>query len=251
MVNTKDGPKITVITVTYNSADTLLKTMTSVLEQTYLPYEYIIIDGGAADGTLAVIDSAREGFDKKGIRLLVTSEPDNGIYDAMNKGIGKATGDIIGIINSDDWYEPDALETVAAYYSKEPFDLFYADLRMVFPTGRTFVKHSKDSRYQTSRNWNHPTTFITRQVYDKNKYRTDSLHDDYDLILRLKKEGVRTTVVNKVLANFTMSGVSHKRGLSGALTSIREKYAIYRQNGYSRLYLIEPVMEEFGKLIIG
>jgi len=243
--------RISIVTVTYNSSATLKRTMMSVLEQTYPPYEYIIIDGGSSDATLAVIDSVRAGFDEKGIRLLVTSEPDNGIYDAMNKGIKKATGDIIGIINSDDWYEEDALETVAEEYERSPFDLFFADLRMVFPSGRTFIKHSKDGRYQTSRNWNHPTTFITRQIYDSNSYRTDSIHDDYDLILRLKKQGVRTRVVNKVLANFAMSGVSHKRQIAKTIKSIKEKYKIYRQNGYSRLYIIEPVMQEFGKLIIG
>ncbi len=250
MTNEK-SPRISVVTVTYNSADTLPKTMASVQSQTYPPYEYIIIDGGSNDGTLAAVDAARAGFDEKGIRLVVVSEPDNGIYDAMNKGVTKATGDIIGIINSDDWYEADALETVADSYREEPFDLFYADLRLVFPGGKSFVKHSRDRRYQTSRDWNHPTTFITKEIYDKYKYRTGSIHDDYDLILRLKKDGVRTRVVNKVLADFTMSGVSHRRGLSGAIESIRQKYEIYRRNGYARYYIIEPVLEEFGKLIIG
>ena len=73
------SPRISIVTVTYNSAETLRRTMMSVIGQTYPPYEYIIIDGGSADGTLAVIDSVRSYFDEKGIRLLVTSEPDNGI----------------------------------------------------------------------------------------------------------------------------------------------------------------------------
>ena len=251
-MKTEDNtPRISIVTATYNSAATLPRTMSSVLAQTYPAYEYIIIDGGSNDGTLATIEKVRESFDEKGIRLIVVSEPDNGMYDAMNKGVEKASGDIIGIINSDDWYEDDALETVAGAYRDEPFDLFYADLRLIFPGGKTIVKHSKDRRYQTSRHWNHPTTFITKEIYDKNKYRTDCLHDDYDLILRLKKQGVKTRVVNKVLADFSMSGVSHKRGFRGAIRSIRQKYAIYRQNGYGWYYIIEPVMEEFGKLIIG
>ena len=168
------------------------------------------------------------------------------MYDAMNKGIEKASGDIIGIINSDDWYEPDALETVAATYKKEPFDLFWADLRMHLPDGRTFVKHSRDRRYQTSRDWNHPTTFITKETYDRFRYKKDTIHDDYDLILRLRAAGVRSRV-----ANFRMNGVSHKRSLSDAISRIKLKYGIYRQNGYGCFYILEPVMVELGKLIIG
>lgn len=243
--------RISVVTVTYNSGQTLSYTVRSVLDQTYPAYEYIVIDGGSTDDTLSVMGSFAGEFEQKNIKLTIVSESDNGIYDAMNKGIKKASGDIIGIINSDDWYEPCALETVAAAYEESPFDLFYADLRMVFPGGKSFIKHSKLRRYQTSRDWNHPTTFITKQIYDRYQYRTDTIHDDYDLILRLRKANVRTKVVNRVLANFRMSGVSHSRNLKGAIKSIKVKYGIYRRNGYGRYYIIEPLLEEFGKLIIG
>ena len=87
--------------------------------------------------------------------------------------------------------------------------------------------------------------------YDKYEYRTDNIHDDYDLILRLKKNGVRTVVVNKVLASFAMNGISHRRSISSAIKSIKVKYEIYRRNGYSRFYLFECVIVEAGKLIIG
>ena len=249
-MDTKDI-KISVITATYDSAETIKDTLLSIAHQTHPAHEYIIMDGGSKDDTLTIVEDHREAIEKRGTKLIVVSEPDNGMYDAMNKGIDRASGDIIGIINSDDWYEDDALETVADAYIKEPFDLFYADLRMHFPGGRTFVKHSRKRRYATSRDWNHPTTFITKEIYKNNKYRTDTLHDDYDLILRLKKEKVREKVVNKVLANFRMDGVSHRRGFRGAIKSIRLKYGIYRRNGYGWYYIIEPVMEEFGKLIIG
>ena len=245
------GLRISVVTVTYNSENTLPGTIRSVLDQSFLPYEYIIIDGLSTDATLQAVERFREEFDEKGIRLTVVSEKDEGIYDAMNKGVRLAGGDIVGIINSDDHYEKDALSTVAQTYEKTPFDLFYADIRMVLPDGRSFVKHSRDRRYATSRDWNHPTTFIARSIYDRYLYRTDNIHDDYDLILRLKKDGVRTVVVNKVLASFAMNGVSHKRSLSSALSSIRAKYGIYRRNGYSRFYIFECVIVEAGKLIIG
>ena len=247
----KDDIKISVITVTYNSEATLSDTMRSVAEQTYLPYEYIIVDGKSSDGTLSVAESFRGDLEAKGVRLDIISEPDKGIYDAMNKGIDRASGDIIGIINSDDRYEKDALEVVASEYAREEFDLFYADLRMVKPDGTSFIKHARDRKYATSRDWNHPTTFITKRIYDRYHYKTETIHDDYDLILRLKRHKVKTRVVNRTLAEFSMNGVSHSRSVAAAIKSIKTKYAIYRNNGYGPGYFFECLIVELGKLIIG
>lgn len=247
----KDDIKISVITVTYNSEATLANTMRSVADQTYLPYEYIIVDGKSSDGTLSVAESFRGDLEAKGVRLDIISEPDKGIYDAMNKGIDRASGDIIGIINSDDRYEKDALEVVASEYAREEFDLFYADLRMVKPDGTSFIKHARDRKYATSRDWNHPTTFITKRIYDRYHYKTETIHDDYDLILQLKRHKVKTRVVNRTLAEFSMNGVSHSRSVAAAIKSIKTKYAIYRNNGYGPGYFFECLIVELGKLIIG
>ncbi len=243
--------KFSIVTVTYNSAATFADTIKSVLEQTYTPYEYIVIDGKSSDDTLKVLEGYRSALESKGIRLNVVSEKDNGIYDAMNKGIALASGDIVGIINSDDWYEADALETVADAYAREGFDLFYADIRMRRPDGMSFVKHSRNRRYATSRDWNHPTTFITKEIYKRYRYRNETIHDDYDLILRLRADNAKIVVVNKVIADFRMNGVSHSRSVSAAIKSIGIKYRIYRQNGYSRFYIFECIIVEAGKLIIG
>lgn len=247
----KTSVKISIVTVSFNSAETIRDTVRSVLTQTRAPYEYIVVDGASSDGTADIVRGYEEEFAKKGIALTVLSEKDNGMYDAMNKGIALATGDIIGIINSDDRYEDCAVETVADAYERSPFDLFYADVRMVLPDGRSFVKHSRDRSYATSRDWNHPTTFITRKMYDRYKYRNETIHDDYDLILRLKRDHAKVCVVNKVIADFTMNGISHKRSIRSAISSIKIKYAIYRKNGYSRFYIFECVAVEIGKLIIG
>lgn len=242
---------ISVITVTYNSGATLADTINSILSQSVMPYEYIIVDGKSSDNTLDIAEQYRSQIEDAGIRFTVISEPDNGIYDAMNKGIDMACGKIIGIINSDDWYENNAIEVVTNTYEKQPFDLFYADLRMIKPDGTSFVKHSKNRRYATSRDWNHPTTFITKEMYDQYKYKNDTIHDDYDLILRLKKANAKIVVVNEVIANFRMNGVSHVRSISKALSRMKIKYGIYRQNGYSPLYFAECFLVEVGKLIIG
>lgn len=243
--------KVSIVTVTYNSEATLITAMNSVLHQECKPYEYIIIDGNSTDNTVALAKSMKDEFDAAGINLIVVSEPDKGIYDAMNKGIKMASGDIVGMINSDDFYEKNAVRVVSEAYERTPFDLFYADVRMIKPDGTSFVKHSRNRRYATSRDWNHPTTFITKEIYNNYTYKNDTIHDDYDLILRLKKAGVRVCVVNEVIADFNMNGVSHERSLKKAIDRIKIKYGIYRQNGYSPIYLIECVAVEMGKLIIG
>jgi len=243
--------RFSIITVTYNGEATLKRTMESVLHQTYKPFEYLIIDGQSRDDTLKIADSMNEEFEAAGINLRITSEPDKGIYDAMNKGIALAKGDIVGMINSDDWYEENALSVVAKAYEEENFGLFFADLRMHRPNGQCFIKKSRNRKYATSRDWNHPTTFITKEVYNGYKYKNETIHDDYDLILRLKKAGIKTVVVNETIANFTMNGVSHERNIRAALKRMNIKYSIYRKNGYSRFYFLECFMVEFAKLIIG
>ncbi len=240
---------VSIITVTYNSAATIRDTIESVLNQSYAPVEYIIVDGQSEDSTLEVIQEYQARFDKKGVKYSVISEKDNGIYDAMNKGIRLASGELIGMINSDDWYEPNALECAVRCYEEQGYDLFFADLRMHFPTGRTFVKRARNRKYATSRDWNHPTTFITKHMYDQYEYRCDTIHDDYDLILRLKKSGAHIEVVNEVLANFRMNGTSHEKSIRKAMERIRIKYGIYRNNGYSRFYIVECIAMEAVKLV--
>ena len=132
-----------IITVCYNSEKTIKRTMDSVLAQTVAPYEYIIIDGKSTDGTLNIIEEYRPLFSAKGIKLVLTSEEDEGIYDAMNKGIDKAEGDIVGIINSDDYYEPEAVEVMEDTFKKTGCDLAFADIRMHMTNGVTFIKKAR------------------------------------------------------------------------------------------------------------
>lgn len=240
-----------IITVTFNSEKTLRRAMNSVINQTMAPVEYIIVDGGSTDKTVEVAESFKENAISKGIELKIVSEPDNGMYDAMNKGIAMARGQVVGMINSDDYYELDAIAKVNRVYEKDSFDLFWADIYMHMPTGSKFVKHAKNRNYMTSRDWNHPTTFITKEMYRKYQYRNDTIHDDYDLILRMKKDGVKVSVLNEPLANFTMNGVSHQRSIKGAIERIQIKYDIYRRNGYSKFYIVECVGVELAKLILG
>lgn len=242
---------VSIITVSYNSENTIRRTIESVYRQTCPQIEYIIVDGASTDHTMEIVEEYKEAFEEKGRVYRYISESDVGIYDAMNKGIRMAQGDIIGIINSDDWYEPEAAECAICSYERQPYDLFYSALRIVSDKG-SFIKKSKDSRWVTSRYWNHPTTFIPKQVYEKYQYKNETIHDDWDLILRIRKgiSDCRICVEDKVLANFTRNGVSHEKGIKKAIERAKIKYKIYRDNGYSRLYFIECYGMEAAKLIV-
>ena len=124
--------KITIITVAYNSAKTIRDTIESVLSQTYNDFEYIIVDGNSKDNTIDIVKGYEDRFNN---RLRWISEPDKGLYDAMNKGISMATGDIIGIINSDDFYHRnDIFEQVVSAFSDKQVDAIYGDVHFVNPS---------------------------------------------------------------------------------------------------------------------
>ena len=244
-------PLVSITTVTYNSEKTLARTIESVLGQTYDKIEYLIIDGLSQDKTLEVAESYREKFAARGFAYTILSEADKGMYDAINKGIRLSKGEIIGNINSDDWYEPEAVEKAVGLMAETGCAYMYADLRIIRPDGSGFIKRAKRQRLATSRGWNHPTQFALRSVHERFPYKLESLHDDFDLFLKVRKAGYNIGVLNQVLANFTLEGMSHDRHLRTAAARGRCRYRIYRNNGYSRWYIVECVMIEAAKLLLG
>lgn len=244
--------KFTIITVAYNSENCIARTIESVLSQTHNEIEYLIIDGKSADKTVEIAESYRQALEAKGIAYTIVSEPDGGIYDAMNKGIRLATGDIIGLLNSDDTYEPEALQTVAETFAQTNCELMFADVRIHKPDGSSFIKKARLRRFETSRDWNHPTTFVRGDIYKANPFRNLGIHDDYGFFLQMKRQGRKIVTVNKVLANFRMGGASNKKSFKAAKKRIRDRYQYcYRINGYSRWYLVECVVIEAAKMILG
>ncbi|MCQ2385795.1 MAG: glycosyltransferase [Clostridia bacterium] len=243
--------KVSIITATYNSSSTLKRTMKSVLEQTYSHLEYIIMDGASEDDTLEIARSFETDFAKAGKELRIFSVKDRGMYDAINKGVDIATGVLIGNVNSDDFYEPDAVENVVNEYLKEPYDMIYGDLRIYKKAG-SFIKKARLEPFVSTRYWNHPTTFITKETYSKEKYRVESMYDDYDLMLRLRKGGYRVRVVNKVLSNFTFGGMSTQKSLKKTFERIKLNLRICRRNGYGGpRYIIDNIAKELVKYIMG
>ncbi len=241
---------ISIITVSYNSSQTIARTIESVLAQTYTDFEYLIIDGLSTDSTVEIAKRYEHQFESKGIPYRIISEKDKGMYDAINKGTRLAAGKIIGSINSDDWLEPNALQLVAKTYDETHFDMFYADLRIIKPTGN-IVKHAKLSKFVFTRYWNHPTTFITKELYGKYQYKLESMYDDCDLMLRIRKEKSNKVVIkNEVIANFTFGGMSTKKSWKETWSRIKLRCKIYKNNGYGLLYYIDSFCIEALKFLL-
>lgn len=240
---------VSVITVTYNSEKTIQRTIESVLEQTHRNIEYLIIDGKSSDHTVEIARKYEEKFKEKGFKYIVISEPDKGMYDALNKGVQMATGSVIGQINSDDWYEPMAVQRAAEAFNEREVDVFWADLRVIKSSGN-MIKKAKVRTFVSSRYWNHPTTFIKAEVYKQNPYALLSIYDDFELILRLKKMGCRMVVLNEILADFNFGGVSTQKELGQMIKRIRWRCQNYKRNGYGRFYYLDSVCVEIAKFLL-
>jgi len=242
---------VSIITVALNSEKTIAQTIESVLNQSYSDYEYIIVDGKSTDGTLAIAESYREKFKEKGVSYTIYTGDDYGIYDAMNFGIKNARGDIIGLINSDDWYEPCAIALAAETYEKEKYDWYFTDLNVIRPNGKVTVKKSRIRKFKTTRDWNHPTSFVSKWLYSDMLYRTGDLYCDYDLFLRASKNGYKIVNKNVVTANYRLGGAGSSHSWKRVKRCIHYRYKNYRRHGYSRLYIIECVIMEVTKYFLG
>lgn len=201
---------VSIITPCLNSESTIRKTIESVLRQSYHNIEYIIIDGNSTDKTVNIIEEYAPLFEK---RLQYISEKDDGIYDAMNKGIRMAKGDVIGIINSDDWYEDDAVEQVMKCFNDKLADVVYGRIYQVDEEGkRTNYVHRELETIWYQMAIPHPSTFVRKVVYQGlGMFNTKfSISADYELMLRLYSSGVRFEYINKYLANFRIGGISQQ-----------------------------------------
>ena len=211
MINSKT--KISIITVSLNSVKTIKQTIESILSQDYCNIEYIIIDGGSTDGTVKEIES----FSDK-ISYFI-SEPDKGIYDGMNKGIKAATGDIIGILNSDDFYPNNfVLSNVVKTFNNSNCDAVYGDLVYVKESDTSkIVRYWQAGEYSTSRIKNgwmlpHPTFFVKKSIYDRfGLYNTDlKTAADYEMILKLLyKQNINVIYIPMILVKMRLGGASN------------------------------------------
>ena len=243
--------KISLITACYNSDGTVGDAIKSVLWQNLAGFdlEYILVDGASKDDTLSVIkDHVARSACSTRLNIKYISEPDEGMYDAINKGIKMATGDIVGILNADDMFESeDTLAKIAAQFEgtgngeqgTERIDALYADIRFVKDDLQT------TSRYYSSKHWKpwmlqwgkmppHPSVYIRRKLFDKlGLYKLGyDIAADYELLIRyLRKAGIRTRYLNECVVRMRMGGKS-TRGWKSFMTLNKEIVRGNRENGY-------------------
>lgn len=225
------NPKISIITITYNSEKTLEETIQSVIFQNYPNLEYLIIDGASTDGTMKIVEKYRNKIS------VVISEPDKGISDAFNKGIKYATGEIVGIINSDDLLLPGALQAIAHNY--DPLIGVYRGRTIVW-NDRTGAKITAYPTMQfpiyslKKHIVCHQSTFVAKWAYEKyGCFREDFKYMmDHDLLIRFHQQGVRSKYIAEDLAVFRIGGVTSDRFTN----KIQEYQRMYMENGANRLF---------------
>ena len=239
--------KVSIVTPTYNSAKTIVDTILSVNKQDYTHIEHIIIDGGSKDNTLELIRNTPNRVKK------IISEPDKGIYDAMNKGVALATGDIVGILNSDDFYNSnDVIAKVVKTFQEGEYEGVYGDLEYVDArnTNRV-VRYWESKAYKEGlfkKGWHpaHPTFFVKKEVYDKYgnfnlKYKIGA---DYEIMLRfIEKNRIKVAYIPETLVKMRVGGASNQ-SIKNIIKANIECYNAWKDNGLSILpfvFILKPL----------
>jgi glycosyltransferase involved in cell wall biosynthesis len=232
--------KVSIITVTFNSERTISETIDSVLAQVYPDIEYIIVDGCSTDGTVEIIKSYGKSVS------IFLSEPDSGIYDAINKGIRLASGDIVGLLNSDDvFYDKYIIEKIIRTFCDYDIDAVFGDAQFVDP-----LKTSKIIRYYSSKSFNpgkfkygympaHPSFYVKREIFDKlGYYKVDyKIAADFELLIRfLYKNPIKHKYLEIPFVIMKMGGVSNKSFWSKYILN-KEIARACKENGIQTNYL--------------
>ena len=243
--------KVSIITVSYNSQATIKDTICSVINQTYKDIEYIIIDGASTDDTMLIVEAHKDSIHT------IVSEPDNGLYEAMNKGIQCATGDVIGILNSDDFYENNSvIEKVVNTLKQTKADVCYADLHYVNPvhTSRV-VRRWKSGKFKKSSfyyGWMppHPTIFAKKEVYEKVglfdlKFKSAA---DYEMILRIFfKNNFAIAYLPETIICMRTGGTSNA-SLQNRIKANKEDHLAWKINGI-KPHFFTLLLKPFRKIV--
>ncbi|MCB0791121.1 MAG: glycosyltransferase [Flavobacteriales bacterium] len=216
------GPLVSIVTVVFNGAATIERTIRSVLEQEWTDIEYIVVDGGSTDGTLDILARYEDRID------LWVSGKDEGIYDAMNKGVALCTGEWIGLINADDWYAADAVSRVVAAVASVPTaNIVHGDIDIHYPNGASKRKHARLSNFLL-RYWemvlNHPTFFVRRSYYTTHPFDiTMRVGGDHKWTLQAHLEDpTQFHYIPEVIAHFSAGGASMTIPLKRSLNEGRK-----------------------------
>lgn len=236
-------PTISIVTAVYNRVDTIRDALASVHGQTWTDVEHVVVDGGSSDGTLAVLSEFRDRI------AILISEPDHGIYDALNKGLSRATGEIVGLMHSDDYYaDGEVLAAVAGVFDDPAIDGVYGDLDYVARNNPARVirrwRSGEYDRRRLQQGWMppHPTLFLRRAVLERwGGFDTSfRIAADYDAMLRYLAQGnIRLGYLPRVLVKMRWGGESN-RSLAHILRKSREDLRALRKNrvgGLGTLFL--------------
>lgn len=242
--------KISVITVCYNSSTTIEQTIQSVVDQNYRDLEYIIIDGGSTDGTLGIIAKYQQNISE------CISEPDNGIYDAMNKGLEKCTGDIVAFLNSDDWYERNILEKVNLYFENTNADMVSGNIYLHSADGQNHkIELDRENKenifYQVI--YPQPALFVRKDFFGRmGGFDTSyKIAADAAWLLNACANGAKILCVEDYFTYFREGGISNRRKYE----ALREQYkaALTCAQGKNLEYVVKKIEDYYsdalGKLI--
>lgn len=237
-------PLVSIITVVLNGELFIEQTINSVLQQNYSNIEYIIIDGGSSDNTLNIIKQYETKID------YWQSAKDNGLYFAMNKGISMAKGNIIGILNADDYYTIDTVKNVVESYIQTSADVFHGDISLISNSNPIRIKPNYDAMFQQPSIF-HPTCFVKKTVYEAiGAFDTNyKISADYDFLLRCMKNNYTFQYIPQILCYFRYGG------MSASCYSNIEGYKIMKkhQTGYHKQVIWRTVkcyVKTFVKKII-
>lgn len=233
----RKAPVVSVVTVCRNSGETIGATFQSLLDQDLAGMESVVVDGNSTDNTLEIVKVYQGKFAAKGIEMIVVSEPDDGIYDAMNKGIGRCRGELIGILNSDDQYEHGAVKEMVKSASEHPdVGVFYGFLRLLkngvelqtYRFNYDYILSGLRAENQSAAQ--HPTCFVRRSVYeDIGLFNTSFvLAADYDFLVRAKSSGVKFQALDVIITTFPLGGASTS---TPEKVKIEERYRVQVTNG--------------------
>lgn len=246
--------KISLITPSYNSAATIAHTIESIIAQNYSDLEYFIIDGGSKDNTAEIVASYQDK-----IKINFISEPDRGIYDAMNKGIKMSSGEVIGILNSDDiFFASNVLTLVDEAFADEKIEVVYGDIKYFSNDVNKTNRYWKTGEYQSNKLNNgwiipHPALFVRKSVYDCcGLYNIDfKIAGDYEFILRiLKKYNLNLKYIPQVFVKMFDGGVSG-RNLKQRREGWKELKKAWVVNGLPvpKLFILRRILSKISQLI--
>jgi glycosyltransferase involved in cell wall biosynthesis len=242
--SSSEKPLVSIITVVLNGEKYLEHTINSVLKQTYDAIEYIIIDGGSTDSSIRIIEKYEHEID------YWCSRSDNGISDAFNIGIDKTTGELIGIINSDDWYENNAVEQAVNAFKRTNSQVICGAINFWADNKKIITSLSDVGKIRRETSIHHSTTFISKNIYDKyGKYDVSYKYAmDYELLLRLATKNIVIYSLKDVIANRRLEGTSYKNRKEALKETKRARANYFSPVNVCLNYLFIVIKDYMGRI---